>query len=452
MVIPKLYLKIENFTTFSSLFRYTIKGEFAFVLFEFDNTNKLVHYIAGRDSVGIRPLYTNKNSFDTIDIFSSEMKGMGLYKDDIMEFPPGIIRKTIIIDNAIEEYNFAKYLYENIYGEEIISLVEDACMIVNSSAINSISRRLTADRPIAFLLSGGVDSSLVCAISMSLLKIPIRTFCCGIKGSTDMIFAKMVATYIGSIHTEIYFTEEEGLAVIDDVIYTSETWDTTTIRASVGQYIAGRYISQHTDCKVVLVGEGPDEVCSSYLFNFYAPNGTELDKASKEYVAKIHVFDGRRADRCLARWGLEARIPLLDPEFIANYWDIDNILRMPTYFGTEKYILRKAFDSIDKVLPDAVLWRKKEAFSDGISSLERSWFTMIQEYIEKKFNSFDYTFNIPLNIKTKESQYYMYKFIEYFGINRVSCIPHYWQPKWDKDGNEVTSYVDPSARTLSVYS
>ena len=449
MVIPKLYLELDNFTKFGSMFEYDIKGEFAFILFEFDNTNKLVHYIVGRDSVGVRPLYMNKYK-DSFDIFSSEIKGMDLYKGDIIEFPPGIIRKTTIIDNVIEEYNFAEYLYEDI-PIDIITSVEEACSTVNVSVTNSIHRRLTADRPIAFLLSGGVDSSLVCAISAKLLDIPIKTFCCGIKGSTDMKYAKMVADHIGSNHTEIYFTEEEGLAVIDDVIYTTETWDTTTIRASVGQYIAGRYISQHTDCKVVLVGEGPDEVCSSYLFNFYAPNGNELHKAAKDYVMKIHMFDGKRADRCLARWGLEARIPLLDPEFIANYWDIDNILRMPAYFGVEKYILRKAFDN--NILPDAVLWRKKEAFSDGISSVERSWFTMIQEYIEKKFNSFDYALShdIALNIKTKESQYYMYKFIEYFGANRVNIIPHYWQPKWDKDGNEVITYVDPSARTLSIY-
>jgi hypothetical protein len=223
--------------------------------------NKLVHYIAGRDSVGIRPLYTNKNSFDTIDIFSSEMKGMSLYKDDIMEFPPGIIRKTIIIDNIIGEYNFAKYLYENIYEEEIIPLVEDACMIVNSSAINSISRRLTADRPIAFLLSGGVDSSLVCAISMSLLKIPIRTFCCGIKGSTDMKFAKMVATYIGSIHTEIYFTEEEGLAVIDDVIYTTNDLFKLGIDARGWKCAAGQE-------SITINGDGNVFHCGIHMTNF----------------------------------------------------------------------------------------------------------------------------------------------------------------------------------------
>jgi asparagine synthase (glutamine-hydrolysing) len=330
---------------------------------------------------------------------------------------------------------------------------------VRTSVINSIKRRLHSDRPIAFLLSGGVDSSLVAAISAKILSETnghIRTFCCGIKGSTDMIYAKKVADHIGSNHTEVYFTEEEGLDAIKDVIRTTETWDITTIRASVGQYLVSKYISTHTDCKVVLVGEGPDEVCSSYLFNFYAPNGEELDKSSKEYVNKIHMFDGRRADRCVSRWGLEARIPLLDPEFIEAYWNIDPTLRMPTTYKMEKYLFRKAFDNssiILNLLPDEVLWRKKEAFSDGVSSKERSWFQMIQEHIDKKFEKKNY--DIPTEIlnsfvpPTKESQYYLYKFIEYFGVNRVNILPHYWQPKWTINGSG--KFIDPSARVLSVY-
>jgi asparagine synthase (glutamine-hydrolysing) len=275
-----------------------------------------------------------------------------------------------------------------------------------------------------------------------------------------MIYAKKVANHIGSNHTEVYFTEEEGLEAIDDVIRTTETWDITTIRASVGQYLVSKYISQNTDCKVVLVGEGPDEVCSSYLFNYYAPNGEELDKASKEYVKKIHMFDGRRADRCISRWGLEARVPLLDVEFIESYWSIKPALRMPTHShgenSMEKYLFRKAFDNTSimlNLLPSEVLWRKKEAFSDGVSSKERSWFQMIQEYINNKFetNNFDIPSDILMNSfipPTKEAQYYLYKFIEYFGKDRVSILPHYWQPKWSPNGDK---FIDPSARVLNVY-
>jgi len=264
----------------------------------------------------------------------------------------------------------------------------------------------------------------------------------------------MVAEHIGSNHTEVYFTEEEGLNAIDDVVRTTATWDTTTIRASVGQYLVCKYISEHTDCKVVMVGEGPDEVCSSYLFNYYAPNADALDESAKEYVKKIHMFDGRRADRCIARWGLEGRIAFLDPEFISTYWYVDPHHRMPSTYNVEKYLLRKAFDGLN-LLPDKVLWRKKEAFSDGVSSTERSWYTMIQEHIDKVFKDEaekDLTKeDCVSNGLTKEARYYRKLFIDHYGTKRLNIILHYWQPKWDKNGNETSGYVDPSARTLSVY-
>jgi asparagine synthase (glutamine-hydrolysing) len=465
MVIPKLYLLAKDdqgnpdYNKWFHMMKNEVKGEFAFVMFEFDNMKQLTRYYAGRDMIGIRPLYTiNHDNHNNIDMYCSEIKGMSSFNGDVVEFEPGTIR---MIDKSLNYYSTHTFdMKLDLYN--IVGTMNNLDIIlpkVRTSVINSIKRRLHSDRPIAFLLSGGVDSSLVAAISAKILSETnghIRTFCCGIKGSTDMIYAKKVADHIGSNHTEVYFTEEEGLDAIKDVIRTTETWDITTIRASVGQYLVSKYISTHTDCKVVLVGEGPDEVCSSYLFNFYAPNGEELDKSSKEYVNKIHMFDGRRADRCVSRWGLEARIPLLDPEFIEAYWNIDPTLRMPTTYKMEKYLFRKAFDNssiILNLLPDEVLWRKKEAFSDGVSSKERSWFQMIQEHIDKKFEKKNY--DIPTEIlnsfvpPTKESQYYLYKFIEYFGVNRVNILPHYWQPKWTINGSG--KFIDPSARVLSVY-
>ncbi len=459
MVIPKLYLLAKNTTEWFHMMKNEVKGEYAFVMFEFDNMKQLTRYYAGRDMIGIRPLYTVKNQNNNdqdYDIYCSEIKGMSSFKGDVVEFEPGTI---IMTEKSLSYYSSQKFdMKLDLYNiKPFISDLDKILPNVRNAVINSIKRRLHADRPIAFLLSGGVDSSLVAAISARILGTPIRTFCCGIKGSTDMIYAKKVADHIGSNHTEVYFTEEEGLAAIKDVIRTTETWDITTIRASVGQYLVSKYISTHTDCKVVLVGEGPDEVCSSYLFNFYAPNGEELDKASKEYVNKIHMFDGRRADRCVSRWGLEARIPLLDPEFIEAYWNIDPTLRMPMTYKIEKYLFRKAFDNTIitlNLLPDEVLWRKKEAFSDGVSSKERSWFQMIQEHIDNKFKIKNH--DIPQEIldnnivpPTKEAQYYLYKFIEYFGVNRVNILPHYWQPKWSIKAGE--KFIDPSARVLSVY-
>jgi asparagine synthase (glutamine-hydrolysing) len=449
LTIPKLYLLAKDHFEWFQMMKNEVKGEYAFVMFEFDNMKQLTRYYAGRDMIGIRPLYTVNNN-NHIDMFSSEIKGMSSFDGEVIEFEPG----TIIMSDINPLLNSSnKYIFnmtQDLYDTRNILITNKQYQIphIRTAVINSIKRRLHADRPIAFLLSGGVDSSLVASISARILGTNIRTFCCGIKGSTDMIYAKMVADHIGSNHTEVFFTEEEGLAAINDVIRTTETWDITTIRASVGQYLVSKYISQHTDCKVVLVGEGPDEVCSSYLFNYYAPNGDELDKAAKKYVKEIHMYDGRRADRCVSRWGLEARIPLLDPEFINTYWAIDPQLRMPKTYKMEKYLFRKAFDE-NNILPEQVLWRKKEAFSDGVSSKERSWFQMIQDHINKLFETNSYDLPERISIPpTKEAHYYLYKFIEYFGVNRVNILPHYWQPMWTNTGSK---YIDPSARVLDVY-
>jgi len=513
-VIPALYILLGK-TKWLELFSSEIIGEYAFMMFEFDK-NILSNYFIGRDAVGVRPLYTVKTdmnqgketqsisllneeqsssfvnyerdnvsvqvpnrhdpSHSKLDWYSSEIKGLSSYEGDICEFTPGTIKHVNLHgDEHVQIYNFT-----TIYSTQPNTLTEQNNLeLIKTAVINSVKRRLCSDRPIAFLLSGGVDSSLVAAIGMKILGKPISTFCCGIKGSTDMMYAKKVAEYIGSIHTEVYFTEEEGLELIERVVETTETWDTTTIRASIGQYIVSRYIAMNTDCKVVLVGEGPDEVCSSYLFNYYAPNATALHNTALEYVKNIHMYDGRRADRCIAKWGMEARVPLLDPEFITTYWGVDPLYRLPSY-NIEKYMLRKAFEN-DNLLPSEVLWRKKEAFSDGVSSKERSWYSVIQEYAASKYTKNTPMENIPTeNIPTEniitenispesipmknispenipmknispEATLYKDLFLKYFGEKRLNVIPNYWQPKWDKNGNEIVEYVDPSARTLDVY-
>ena len=335
-------------------------------------------------------------------MYSSEIKGLNTYEGKVTEFEPGTI-KVITINTF--EYTTKVYTYTDIYTLFRCSINDDTILKdVRTSVVNSIKRRLVAHRPLAFLLSGGVDSSLVAAISAKIIGQPIRTFCCGMKGATDMKYARMVAAdHIGSNHTEVYFTEEEGLQAIKDVVYTTETWDTTTIRASVGQYLVSKYISENTDCKVVMVGEGPDEICSSYLFNYYAPSPEELHLCSQEYVKNIHMYDGRRADRCVSRWGLEARVPFLDADFIRNYWSILANMRHPKHKEFEKYWLRKAFDGLN-LLPDEVLWRKKEAFSDGVSSKTRSWYSIIQEYAEK--NASDVVYDNFIKPPTKESNYF----------------------------------------------
>jgi len=456
IVIPELYREFsDNLDTFFELFKNKIKGEFVFILMEFDKYNTLQRVITGRDEIGIRPLYYHPvSNTSPIMIFSSEMKGTNSLNVKIEEFPPGHIHEYGI--DEFGKIRFSDYNFKTVYDTKQLYNVTDNCLLsqIRNSIINSVKRRLHADRPLAFLLSGGVDSSIVAAVAGRILGYPIRTFCCGMNEGTDLLYARKVAKHIGSEHTEVYFTPEEGLNAINDVIWTTETWDTTTIRASVGQYIVSKHIGCETDAAVVLVGEGPDEVCSSYLFNWYAPNGNELHKTSIEYVENIHYFDSKRGDRCISRWGLEGRVPLLDPEFIRAYWSVPNEKRMPKYKGIEKWWLRQAFVDTN-ILPSEVLWRKKEAFSDGVSSKEKSWFQIIQDYIEPlvsddelKNASDIFPYYTPV---TKEAYYYRKVFCQMFGSDRQTIIPHYWQPKWNSDGSEVSEYIDPSARVLEVY-
>jgi asparagine synthase (glutamine-hydrolysing) len=467
-VIPTIYMQLcqkKQEHTFMQFIKNAVEGEFAFVLFEFDHSKTLQKMIACRDEIGIRPLYYNPTIGDSL-LFTSEIKGAASYPGELIEFPPG---HMLIYDMSGDEITVDSINYSSVYetrpplvlfDQRLETLWgdyeptdEEYLEDIRNAVINSVNRRLIADKPIAFLLSGGVDSSLVAALASRTLGTSIRTFCCGMAEGTDLKYARDVAKKIGSYHTEVIFTPQQGLDVIPDVIRTIESWDTTTVRASVGQYIVSQYISQHTDCKVVLVGEGPDEVCSSYLFNWYAPNGKELDAAAKEYVKEIHYFDVKRADRCIARWGLEGRVPLLDPEFIRSYWSLPYEERMPAYRGIEKWWLRMAFEGMD-LLPEHVLNRKKEAFSDGVSG-QTSWFQIIQDFVADKVTDEElaaaaetYPYCTP---PTKEAYYYRKLFCEYFGEDRQKIIPHYWQPKWDVHGKEVAGYVDPSARTLSIY-
>jgi len=456
MTIPELYTKL-GYNEFLGLFEHIIKGEFAFLLYEFDQKMVLKKLIVGRDQIGIRPLYYHPVSTENNTMmFSSEIKGTLNYcYGDVKEFPPGNIITYSFGDNGYIS-DISSYSFNWVYNTLAIKNIDESFYLdeIRESIYNAVKRRLQSDRPIGFLLSGGVDSSLVAGLAAKLTKEPIRTFCCGMSEGTDLIYARKVARHIGSQHTEVMFTPEEALGYISDVIYTVETWDTTTVRASVGQYIISKFIGTKTDIKVVGVGEGPDEVCSSYMFNWSAPSGEALHETALEYVDNIHYFDSKRGDRCLARWGLEGRVPLLDPEFIEAYWKVPADLRMPTYKKMEKWWLRQAFADT-KIIPDEVLWRKKEAFSDGVSGKEKSWFQIIQEYVEPlvtdeelKNASVKYPYHTPT---TKEAYYYRKVFCSYFGERNQSVIPHYWQPKWGADGKEITEYIDPSARVLKVY-
>ena len=426
LTILYLYEKLQ-FEEFVDIFKQNkIIGEFSFIIIEFDEKQNFKKLVASRDHIGVRPLYYYRD--DNEIRFSSEIKGMNKAE----EFPPG----NIFTYNADKTYNLIDF--KTIYDiKPIYDKPEEYYLErIRNAVINSVKRRLMSDRPLAFLLSGGVDSSIVAAVASKILNKSIDTFCCGMKNGTDLEYANKVAKFINSNHTEVIFTPEEAINSIKDVSWVTETWDVTTIRASVGQYLVSKYISNNSDAKVVLVGEGPDEVCSSYLFNYYAPNGEELHKVAKEYVEKIHLFDGRRADRCISYWGLEGRVPYLDLEFIEAYWEIPPEWRHPKYKGIEKWWLRKAFDN-QGYLPDEVLWRKKDAFSDAISSKDKRWYEMIHDSLDD---------TLAKDKNEAEQQYYKQLFVNKFGEDNIKVLPHYWQPKW------ITStFINPSATILDVY-
>jgi asparagine synthase (glutamine-hydrolysing) len=464
MTIPQLYLKYvkhssnghNDINTFVRLFSNDIKGEYAFLLFEFDKLQNLKDVLAGRDTFGVRPLYVGLDNNESM-MFSSEVKGMLSYKGTIKEFEPGTIMHYHLDDFNNVSYN-KYYDFKNDFKNDFntnFNTEEYYLKQVRDIVTTCVKRRLESDKPRAFLLSGGVDSSLICSISSKLLGQKIRTFCCGMKGGTDLKYARQVADHIGSNHTEVIFTPEQGLQKIRDVIRFTETWDTTSIRASIGQHIVCEYISKNTDAKVVLVGEGADECTGSYLTFWNAPSAEAFHDGVIEYLKEIHFYDGRRVDRNVSNFGLEARLPLLDPDFVKEYHSIPKEWRRPQYKGVEKYWLRAAFKDTN-LLPDNCLFRKKEAFSDGMSSTEKSWFQILQEYIETQVSDEEFNDN-KYKAVTKESYYYKKIFCELFGYERLDLIPHYWQPKFLSDGtvidfNNKDFYIDPSARVLtSVY-
>jgi len=267
-------------------------------------------------------------------------------------------------------------------------------------------------------------------------------------GGTDTKYADMVAKHIKSNHHNIELSKEDFLGAIEDTIYAIESYDITTVRASVGQYLVSKYISENTDIKVVMSGDGSDELCSGYIYNYNAPSEEELHNEASLRLKEIHLYDGLRADRATSYHGLELRVPFLDQNFINMYMKINPKLRIPNNERMEKYLLRKAFED-ENILPNEVLWRKKEAFSDGISSEAESWHTIIKEYINNKITDEEYELK-RVNYKhcpptSKEAYYYRKIFCKHFGNKNCNVIPEFWLPKWSGDIKE------PSARVLDVY-
>ena len=414
-----------------------LQGYFAFVLVDL---NKCVYYIA-RDSIGVRSLFWGQNGTDVV--VASELKaltGLGLSID---QFPPGHIWSSAT--NTLQSYkeletisDISVYLTTDKLTTRIRELLESA-----------VRRCITmTDRPIGCLLSGGVDSSLISGIASKIIKNNggrLRTFSIGMKGSTDLYYAKMVANYIDSDHTEVIVTADELLRAIPDTIRQIETCDTTTVRASTPMLMLCKYIKANTDIAVVLSGEGSDEVCGSYMYFHNAPSAEKFDTECRRLVSELSYFDVLRCDKCTAGAGLEVRVPFLNEKFREFYMKIPAQQRMPATWNMEKWLLRQAFRYTDTI-PEAVLLRPKEGMSDGVSSQAESWYQIIGRYVKTLDLSGDVKEydNIPPPL-TDEAKWYRLIFDAEYGEHIGAVFKHYWLPKWS--GN----ITDPSARILSVY-
>ena len=256
--------------------------------------------------------------------------------------------------------------------------------------------------------------------------------------SEDVVYARMVANYIKSNHTEIIVSEDVMTDVIPEVIKAIESYDVTTVRASLGNYLLGKFISRNSNAKVIFNGDGSDELCGGYLYMNKCPDSIEFDKETHRLLKDIHMFDVLRSDKSISSNGLEPRTPFLDKEFVNFYLSIPVEFRDHTANGTmEKFMLRSAFEK-DKLLPDEVLWRKKEAFSDGVSNKGKSLFNILQDSIVKNF-----MVDSDLSPREKEKLYYKHIYDKEFP-GQSHLLPYYWMPKY-------IVAEDPSARTLSIY-
>lgn len=408
-----------------------LDAEYALVLYDGQN-NK---YIAARDPIGIRPLYYGY-TFSNAIAFASEPKNLEGIVKEIFPFPPG------------HYYADGKFIcYNDIAAAEgtFTAPIDEICAGIKERLIEGVRKRLDSDAPLGFLLSGGLDSSLVCAIGAKLLKKPIRTFAIGMRADAiDLKYARQVAEYIGAEHTEVYMTEDDVLGALEEVIATLATFDITTIRASMGMYLLCRYIHRSTDVRVLLTGEISDELFG-YKYTDFAPNAKEFQLESQKRVRELHMYDVLRADRCISVNSMEARVPFGDLEFVKYVMNINPELKLNTY-GMGKYLLRRAFEG--DLLPHDILWREKAAFSDAVG---HSMVDDLKAYAEKTYGD-DWKeraekYSYHAQPFTKESLLYREIFEKYYP-GQAAMIKDFWMPNRSWKGCDVN---DPSARVLSNY-
>ncbi len=408
-----------------------LDAEFALILYD----GVSGQFIAARDPIGIRPLYYGYDAQGVI-VFASEPKNLTGLCEKILPFPPGCYYKDGKFVRYSEIYHASAYTRDDL---------DTVCRKIREKLIAGVEKRLVADAKVGFLLSGGLDSSLVCAIAAKRSKAPIRTFAIGMVGDAiDLKYARQAADWMGSQHTEVIMTREQVLSSLEEVIRVLGTFDITTIRASMGMYLLCKWIHENTDVRVLLTGEISDELFG-YKYTDFAPSAAAFQKESEKRIRELHMYDVLRADRCISANSLEARVPFGDLDFVKYVLSIDPEKKLNTY-GKGKYLLRHAFEG--DYLPHDLLYREKAAFSDAVG---HSMVDYLKEYAEAYYTDAEfettrknYAHAAPF---TKESLLYREIFEKYYP-GQGEMIVDFWMPNKSWKGCDVN---DPSARVLSNY-
>ena len=421
-----------------------LDAEFALVIYDAAKHR----YIAARDPIGIRPLYYGRDEAGAV-VLASEAKNLVGVCGRIEPFPPG---HYAVIDAATQEMKCCAYreiwhvedadYAEKVRGDDLAQIARS----IHDKLIDGVKKRLDADAPVGFLLSGGLDSSLVCGIAAKLLDHPLKTFAIGMdKDAIDLKYARRVAEYIHSEHHEVIMTREDVLTSLEEVIHALGTYDITTIRASMGMYLVCKWIHENTDVRVILTGEISDEIFG-YKYTDFAPDAEAFQREAQKRIREIHMYDVLRADRCISVHSLEARVPFGDLDFVRYCMAIDPEKKLNRY-GIGKYLLRHAFEE-DGLIPLDILMREKAAFSDAVGHSMR---LDLIEYAESLYSDEEYerkrgqyTHARPF---TKESLLYREIFEKYYP-GQAYMVTDFWMPNKEWEGCDVN---DPSASVLSNY-
>jgi len=413
--IIKLYEKIGMVECIKNLY-----GVYAIVLTDGDKCFFV------RDRIGVRPLYMGYTQENYLAVGSTAACLLP-FCNQVQQVPPGVL---YCYDKSTKELKII-YTDNSLLLFPIFREQTQIQSTLKELLFRSVQKRLHSDRSIGCLLSGGLDSSIITYILTQLLGPKnVRTYSIGMEGSIDLKYARQVADFLGTQHTEVLFTPEEGIKAIPRVVEILESYDITTIRASVGMYLLSEYISKNTKDKVLFSGEGSDELLCGYLYFHNAPSVQEANIESLRLIKNLHIYDVLRADKCISSNGLELREPFLDIDFVNFTLTLTPEIKAPCN-NYEKFILRKSFE---QCLPDKVLWRRKDGFSDGVSNLIKPWYEYIQDFVFDKVTDRE--------LMSKEQIYYLEIFKTFFPTYQLKI--DMWLPKWSTN-------KDPSGRQLKFF-